>query len=153
MKLLKAGACSILLVVALGVAGCGSDDSSSGDSSSDSITKADFVAQANAICAESNAKIEAAENEAFSGGQQPTEADIESFVTGTLIPEVEQQVSDIEALDVPEDEVEQVNAILDAAQEGLDEAKADPASLAGNADPFAQANRLASDYGLTECAG
>lgn len=144
----KIGACAFLIVASLGLAACGSDDSS--DDSSDSITKAEFVAQANAICAESNKTIDAAEKEAFSGGQ-PTQADADAFINDTLLPEVESQINDIEALPVPEGEEDQVSAILDAANKGLEEGKADPSALQGNGDPFAEANKLANAYGMTEC--
>ncbi|MCB0870859.1 MAG: hypothetical protein KDB52_08515 [Solirubrobacterales bacterium] len=151
MKVWKAGACSLLIAASLGLAACGSDDDSS-DDSSDSITKAEFVAQANAICAESNKTIAAAEKEAFSGGQ-PSQADVDSFINDTLLPEVESQIKGIEELPVPEGEEEQVSAILEAANQGLEEGKSDPASLQGNGDPFAEANKLANAYGMTECGG
>ncbi|MGK2956594.1 MAG: hypothetical protein ACSLFI_13120 [Solirubrobacterales bacterium] len=150
MNIFKAAACSVVVAFALGVAGCGGSDD---DSSDDSITKTEFVAQANAICAESNTAIESAESEAFSGNQQPTDADIEAFVNDTVIPQVDEQLTSIEELGAPEGEEDQVNEILDAANQALDEAKTDPASLAGNADPFADANKLAAAYGLNECAG
>lgn len=147
---ISAGACAAAIVLALTAAGCGSSDDSSGD---DSITKAEFVTQANAICAESNKSINAAEKDAFSGGQ-PTQADVENFVNDTVIPEVESQITDIRALEVPDGEEDQINAILDAAESGLEEAKSDPAAMAGNqTDPFAEANKLAGEYGMTECAG
>lgn len=149
LKVGKVGVCSFLIAASLGLAACGSDDSSS-DDLSDSITKADFVAQANEICAESNKTIDAGEKEAFSGGQ-PTQADVDSFINDTLLPEVESQINDIEALPVPEGEEDQITAILDAANKGLEEGKADPASLQGNGDPFAEANKLANAYGMTEC--
>lgn len=151
LKVGKIGVCSLLLMVSLGVTACGSDDSSS-DDSSESITKAEFVAQANEICAESNKTIDAAEKEAFSGGQ-PTQADVDSFINDTVLPQVESQINDIEALPVPEGEEDQISAILDAANKALQEGKSDPSSLQGNGDPFAEANKLANAYGMTECGG
>jgi hypothetical protein len=47
----------------------------------------------------------------------------------------------------------EVKAFLDEAQSALDEAKADPVRFASSDDGFNKANRLANDYGLTDCAG
>jgi hypothetical protein len=148
------GSAVVAVAIALVGVGCGDDSSSSGDSSSSaSITKEEFVTQANAICAEGNKEIDAGAQETFSAGK-PSEADIEKFATETLIPSVEQQVADIRALGAPEGDEDQVNAILDAADQGLEEAKSDPSVVADEkADPFAEANKLANDYGISECGG
>ena len=68
-------------------------------------------------------------------------------------PSVEAQITAIEDLPVPAGEEEQVSAIVDAVNQGLDEAEADPAALTKGADPFAEANQLANDYGMTDCGG
>jgi hypothetical protein len=45
-----------------------------------------------------------------------------------------------------------VKAIVDAAEEGVDEVEENPTSItAENGGPFAKANRLAREYGLTTC--
>lgn len=148
MRGFKVGATSAVLVIAFAVAGCGSDDSSS-DST---ITKSEFITQANEICASSNKAIDTASEDAFSSNQ-PSDAEIESFVNETVIPEVETQLTGIRDLGTPEGEEDQVNAILDAVDSALEESKVDPTSLVGESDPFAEANKLSEEYGLNECAG
>ncbi len=153
MRGFKVGSCAAALVIALAVAGCGSDDDgSSGDASTD-ITKEEFVTQANAICKSSNEAIEAASEEAFSSGKQPTQAEAEEFITATVIPEVEGQLDGIRELDIPEGEEDAVNEILDAADAGVEEVKADPISATTEeSDPFGEANQLSDAYGMKECA-
>lgn len=46
----------------------------------------------------------------------------------------------------------QGNEILDVVDQAIEDAKADPLSVTSQkTDPFADANKLAADYGLTEC--
>ena len=151
MKSFKVGACSAALVIALAVAGCGSsdDDSSSDDSSTAEISKTDFVTQANAICKSSNDAINSAAGKVLSN--QPSQAETEDFITTTVIPQVETQLSGIRELGVPEGDEDQVNALLDEADSAVEAVKEDPAAAASG-DPFAEANKLATEYGLTECA-
>ena len=153
MKSFKVGACSAALVIALAVAGCGSsdDESSSDDSSTTEITKSDFVTQANAICKNSNDAINSAAGKVLN--DQSTQAETEDFITTTVIPQVETQVSAIRELGAPEGDEDQVNALLDEAESAAEEVKSDPAAATeeGSA-PFAEANKLAEAYGLDECA-
>ena len=150
------GAIAAAAVIVLAAAGCGDgDDSSSTSSTAAALTKQEFVTQANQICAEGNKTINAEAKQVFSGGR-PTAAETQQFVTGTVIPSIQDQVDSIRALGAPEGDEDQVNAILAAAQQGIDEAKADPSLLASEqsgSDPFAEANKLTDDYGLTACSG
>jgi hypothetical protein len=61
----------------------------------------------------------------------------------------------IRALGAPAGDEDQVKALLDAAQRGLDTLKDHPHQLAkgGAAPAFDEANKLAGDYGLDQCAG
>ena len=148
-------AATVAVAVAFGAAGCGGgDDSSSGDSTAAALTKDEFVTQGNQICADGNKQIETASKDVFSGGKPSTD-EVKQFVTGTVIPSIQDQVDGIRALGAPAGDEDQVNAILDAAQQGIDDAKADPSLLESNGsnDPFEEANKLATAYGLTECAG
>jgi hypothetical protein len=45
-----------------------------------------------------------------------------------------------------------VNAIVDAADQGIDEIESDPAALTqGGANPLAEASQLAAEYGMKDC--
>jgi hypothetical protein len=146
---------AVAAIAVIGVVGCGggSDDSSSSTSST-ALSKDEFVKQANEICAKGNDQIDSAASKTFSGGQ-PSPQEAQQFVTDTVIPGIQGEIDDIRALGAPAGDEDQVNAILGAAQQGVDAAKQDPSILEGSqaSDPFAQADKLAKDYGLTDCAG
>ena len=88
-------------------------------------------------------------------GEQPTSEQIQQFATETAIPNIQAQITAIEALPAPSGDEDQVTAITDSAQEALDKMKADPSLLEqGNSsnDPFADVDKLAKQYGLDQCA-
>jgi len=91
----------------------------------------------------------------LSKGQKPSSAQIQQFADQTLIPRVQAQISAVESLPPPSGDEAQVKAITDAAQQALDQVKADPSLVDSNGgnDPFAEANKLAKQYGLDQCAG
>lgn len=112
------------------------------------ITKAEFVTQAEEICSEGNEELEAAAQE-FSA--QPSEEEITQFAEDELVPNLQQQHDDIAELGAPEGDEDEVQAILDSLQEGIDAVEAEPASLL-EGDPLAEASDLAEAYGLPKCA-
>lgn len=153
MKGISIGVCVAAMAIAIGIAGCGSSDDTSSTTTTATITKDEFVTQANQICAEGNKTIDAAGKATFSGGK-PTQADILAFWSDTLIPSVTDQVAQIKALGIPAGDEDQVNALLAAVDADLTAAQKEVDSgTVSNQDPFADANKLAGAYGLTECAG
>lgn len=157
-----------LLAATLGllVAGCGSSSSSSSTGASGAsgtsgaqgpaLSKSQFLAQGNAICAKGDKEINAAGKKVFSQGQAPSQATQEKFVTDTVIPNIQSQIDAIKSLSPPSGDEDQVSAITDAAQSALDKVKADPTLITqsqsgSQSDPFAEANKLANAYGLNKC--
>jgi len=131
-----------MLVVAVGATGCGS-------SSKPALTKAQLLAKGNAICAEGNKKNQSAQK-AF--GENPSKAQLTTYVTGTFVPNVQGQIHAIRALGAPSGEQATVTHMLDVAQEDLNKVKSKPLLLASGPDTFANFAALAHPYGLTECA-
>jgi len=140
-KLMYLGA----VTAALFAIGCGGDDD---DGSS--LSKQEFLKQGNEICAKGNQELDQAAQKTFSGGP-PSAEEASAFVNDELIPNVEDQVSQLRDLSPPEGDEDEVNAILDAADEGLSKSEDDPAGVFQEGDPFAEANKLARDYGLVAC--
>jgi len=141
-----------MLLIAVFLAACGDDEESE---AAEPLPKAEFVDQANEICEQGDTEIDQAAEETFTGGR-PSPEQIEGFASETLVPSIQGQIDDIEALGAPEGDEEQIQEFLDKAQQALDELEADPSLLAaseGAQDPFAEVNQLADDYGLTACAG
>jgi ABC-type taurine transport system substrate-binding protein len=137
--------------VAIGgfAAGCGSSNDNS--TSTSSLSKAEWIAKADAICKAGNQEINAAAHQTFSKGAKPTQQQVQQFFQGTVIPKTQDQVSRIKALGLPSEQASQANAVLSSAQSTLDRVKADPSLLAGKGDPFAQTNQLGKAYGLKVC--
>ena len=136
-------------------AGCGDDDEEATTAASSAPpTKEEFIEQADQICLDGNAEIEQAAEEAFSEGR-PSPEEEEAFFTDTVIPSVQGQVDGLAALTPPEGDEEEVAEIIDAAESALAEVEEDPAAIAeeegSGEDPFAEATKLAEDYGITEC--
>jgi hypothetical protein len=158
------------LAAGLIAAGCGGDDDetttaattpetgatgATGAAGGEPLSKQEFIAQADEICREGDRQIDQEAEEFFGDLEQdPGAAELEEFATATVIPNIQQQIDDLRSLTPPEGDEDEVSAILDAAQEGVDEIEADPAILDEGPDAggaFAEANRLAQGYGLKEC--
>ena len=154
-----------LLFVALVIgAGCSDDtDSTSAVSTSvttpatDSpaaLTEEAFVAEANAICAEGNAEIEALAAETFGSGTPPTDEQLLD-VLDQVLANVNTQIEAIDALAPPAEVAATVDEWLSAGRSGLDAARAQGTAFfdpTGENPISAEANRLATALGATECA-
>jgi hypothetical protein len=146
-----------MLAIALIAAGCGGGDDST--STTAALTKAEFLKQGNQICTEGNKKIDAgfeefADEENLKPNQEPSDAQKEESAETILLPGVAEQVEDVKALGAPSGEEEQVEEIIEAAEEAVEGGEEDPISLfAEGQGPFAKVNKLAREYGLTACAG
>ena len=154
----RVGIAAISAVTALYVAGCGDDgDETTTTTSTSALTKQEFVRNANKICKSSNDKIERASSQFFANAprnKKPPTEEIEQFGRKTVFPTIQAEIDRIRALGAPQGDEDEVNAILEAAQSGLDKLEQDPQQLAkrGAAPAFKQARRLAGAYGLDQCA-
>lgn len=163
-----------ILAVAFATAaiGCGSSGGDSGDdggsasttSESSTLTKKQFIEQADAICAKSRKKTqtefasylkEKGIKEIGEQGESPAETKArEVEVIETLgIPALSSQQEEIRALGVPSGDAEaKVEAYLDAGKKGLEEGEADPALLYNSPEKvFAESDKLAKEIGFKVC--
>lgn len=149
----KRGPAFVCLAVALAVLVCACGGS---EESTPPLSKAEFVKQGNAICTAGNEEIERdfeafAKEHGSSNGSPPSEAESEEAAETILIPGIQDQVDKVRALGPPDEAAEKV---LDAVEEATEKAEEDPVALmeekGGN--PFAKANELAREYGLTACS-
>jgi hypothetical protein len=84
--------------------------------------------------------------------KKPSEADYAELVDDVLVENAEQEVEEIRALGTPEGDEEKVEAMLEAREKGIESAQDDPkAVVRGGEDIFAEASKLAKEYGLEEC--
>jgi hypothetical protein len=142
-----------VLAVGLTAAGCGSSGGASTASTAaavapPSITKAEFVKKANAICAKGNAVNKAAGAKL---GAQPSEQQVTAFVKGTEAPAIQGQIDAIKALGAPAGDEKTVANILALAQGAVEKVKREPRIVTTGTDVFAAFAKLAHPYGLTAC--
>lgn len=151
---------ALALGLVLALSACGGDDGDDGDAgdgssgsatadvgSETTISKADFVDQANEICAAGNEEL-AAGSESIDPADPDT---IAAYANDVLVPSIRAQLEDIRALGYPEGDEEMLDGVLADADAALDQIEADPSLLAGDTDPFGDVNATLTDYGLTEC--
>jgi hypothetical protein len=145
MKLRAALALTACFAVGVIAAGCGS--SSDDSSSTSNLTKAEFIAKADAICQQGNQTVNQAAHQQF-GNERPTAAEVQQFTTGTVIPNIQSQVDQIKALGAPSGDEDQINKLISTVQADVDKAKAE-GNLTNSA--FEDSNTLARQYGLKVC--
>jgi hypothetical protein len=146
-----------LVPFALITAGCGSSDNTESTATTAALTKAQFLKQGNAICAEGNKEINKKfkaffTKENLNEHEEPSKAQKEEAAETILIPAIKKDVEGIKALGAPEGEEEQVEEILDAAEEAIEELESEPAEAIEESNhAFVKVNKLSREYGLTVC--
>lgn len=134
-------------------AGCGS----SSDESASSPTKAEFIAQADAICKQGNDEIEAdfetfAKENGIKENEEPSKAQGVEISETILLPNIENQAEELRDLEVPNGDEAEISAMLASLDQGVEEAEEDPEALfTAKSDPFGPANKKAKEYGLKVC--
>lgn len=123
---------SLLAAVALlaFVAGCGDDDGDTGGGEQATLTKAEFIDRGDRICEkwEQRSETEAeefAEEKGFDL-EDPDKEQLEEAITEVLVPALNQQAEEIEALDAPEGDGERVEEIVTALESAADEVEEEP---------------------------
>lgn len=161
----------VAALVCLALGGCGGgEDASGGDSTAaasggqaetietSSLSKAEFIKQAEAICArEGEHFLQLISSYMSSHAPKSGESEQEVAAEGvrqTLLPKFQNQIDQIRELGAPAGEEEEVEAILAAMQRAVDAlAKRKEVALATDIDQeFRPAGRLAIRYGLEYCA-
>ncbi len=145
------GALSLAIAfVVLAVGGCGSDSDSG---SSGTLTKAQFIVRADAICQQTD-KRQAARFKTYvkENGEATSPAGEEEIVKEVGLPEIEAEIEELRELDPPAGEEEKVGTILDQADAALKQAEDDPGSVLQKAgDPFNEVEKLAKEFGFKQC--
>ena len=135
------------LTVGLIAAGCGSTSKTTNASTTAALSKPEFLAQGNAICAQGNQTLGAAEKAL---GKQPSEAQFKAYVADTFAPTVQKQIDGIRALAAPTGDQASITNMLGVAQTELNQVKRNPVML--NEKTFVSFAKLAHPYGLSACA-
>jgi hypothetical protein len=156
---LLAGVLAAVLILA-GCGGGGSDDSTTttSDASTPSLSKADFIKRADAICEAGNKRTQSeyaayAEEKKLSSKNEPTPAQYAEVSDEIQVPAFKRQAEELRALGAPTGEEAKVTAMLDALDAGIEEVEeADPRkALESTSSMFVEADKLAIAYGLKVC--
>lgn len=158
MWLVVLGLSSVMLA-----AGWGDD---SDNSENEPLSKQEYIAQGDEICARANQKIQKQAGKFFSALREnldrgfglhvvdPSPQQLQQFGKEAVIPNVKSEIDELRALPAPGGDEQTVARIYAAAQAGFDRLEKDPTLLRDeNAvnEAFAEANKLAADYGFTDC--
>lgn len=138
------GAATLAVVLSLGLAACG------GSESDDSLSNADLIAQADAICEDYNNQLVAAFNETELNNQS-SKQEVSAFASDTLVPLYENQVAELRTLEPNEDDAEAYNDIVDTLDSEVQAVAEDPVAAINNDNPFAGATAKANEFGLEVC--
>jgi hypothetical protein len=143
---------SALLVVGCGGGGGDDNSTSSGSTSSGPLSKSEYIAKGDQICAQGTLVIGQAGREQF-GSSQPSRDQAVQFGQDTVVPSLEDTLTKLRALEPPAGDQAKTAAIYDALEAGLNQLKQDPEmfveSESGGA--FNRANQLAQAYGFKQC--
>jgi hypothetical protein len=143
---------AVMLVAALGA--CSSSSSSSGGKG---LSKADFIAKAEAICVATNAKSAKVSDRLEAGNTSI--AQVKAAYTDQLIPILRSEIKDLEALQPPDADKVTIKKMVDDLAAGVDQAQREveaaktQADLAKITEPAAMksASARARAYGLPTC--
>ncbi|HEU5253943.1 MAG TPA: hypothetical protein VFU16_11530 [Solirubrobacterales bacterium] len=147
----KALLAAVAVLVAL-VAGCGGGDETTDETVT--LTKAEFIKQGDAICEEGNDQSEKeAEEFAEENGftlEKASDEQLEEAVGEVLVPSLNQQAEEIDALGAPEGDEEQIEELVSSLETAADEIEGDP-GLVFEEEVLVEPEELAQDYGFKVC--
>lgn len=158
MKRKLAGAAITMLLAGL-AAGCGSDDGEDANTTpaAPALSKADFIASADAICTAKDEQIEPAAARLRDAGRRAggrlAVPLVEQFLEKTSLPAYETMLGKLRALTPPKGDEKTIDGYVAALANAIDTVRADTETYAKNGapDPFDGANDRARDYGMKVC--
>lgn len=142
-------AVAALLFVLAALASCSDDER---------LTAEQFVARANAVCAESDEKLQEAFEEEFAGETPPTGRQMQA-VLKRVAPIAEGTVRRLKDLEPPEnlegrfdDALEKADDAIAVVRKGASSPAEAEAVFSSDEDPFEQANKGFESVGVTTCS-
>ena len=137
-----------VLAAMLTAAGCGGSDEP------ESLTKAEYVKRANAICVKLNKDTSVKFDTFYREPGKPTTAQLKAMTKSVYLGNMQARLDQLRELPVPEGEEAKVDALLAAMQKGIDEAASQRAIAFQNTTLFfTRANKLAQELGPEYCYG
>lgn len=146
---LAVGAATLAIVLSLGLAACGSDDDSGDAPSEDALTKTELVAEADAICTETNSELITKANDLLK--PDSTQEDAEAFVNDEVVPLYETQIEKLRALEPDDESSDSYTEMIDTLESELQVIADDPSVMATQGSAFPEATSMAKEFGLKVC--
>ncbi|HEX3324204.1 MAG TPA: hypothetical protein VHR65_03570 [Solirubrobacterales bacterium] len=138
--------------------GCGSSNGGEITVQTGSLSKAEFIEKADAICKAARTEFLAkytsfVQTHKSDIGKAQKEAALRSEALETIIsPNFEGEIDQISKLGAPSDYAPEAASFLNTLQQRLDEVHEDPAELNATLYPFKKAENVAKAAGLEVCA-
>ena len=150
-KALLAAVAALLALAAL-VAGCGGGDETTDESVT--LTKTEFIKQGDEICKKGNDQSEK-EAEEFAEDndftlEKASNEQLEEAVVEVLVPSLNQQAEEIDALGAPEGDEKKVEELVVSLEDAADEIEDEP-GLVFEGEVLEEPEKLAQDYGFKVC--
>lgn len=146
---------ALAALAALCLAACGGDDGDEGAATTGGGQDASsYIAAADEICARADEEAVAAIGEQFPGltPESATPKQLERIAREILVPSLKRQLKELRALEMPEPDTDELNAIYAKLEAGIGEVLDDPELvIAGTTPSLQEASELAADYGFQAC--
>jgi hypothetical protein len=145
-------AVAALIALAAIVAGCGGGDDTTDETVT--LTKAEFIKQGDAICKKGNDQSEKeaeefAEDNDFSL-EKASKEQLEEAVSEVLVPNLERQTEELDALGAPEGDEDKIEAIVVSLEDATGEIEDDP-GVVFSGGVLKKPSKLAESYGFKVC--
>lgn len=145
-------AIAVLVALAALVGGCGGGDDTTDETVT--LTKAEFIKQGDAICKEANEENES-EAEEFAEEndftlEKASKEQLEEAVAEVLVPSLNKQVEELDALGAPAGDEDQVEEIIVSLEDVAGEVEDDP-GLVFEEKTLEKPSQLANAYGFKVC--
>jgi hypothetical protein len=115
---------------------------------------AEFIKQGNAICVKAEktkGEVLAAAAKLVKPGTKLSQSQQNKLVVDVALPPYKKMTQELGALETPQGEEAQVDAIVSEFEASIKEVEADPTTGAATNATLAKANKLAAGFGLTSC--
>lgn len=109
----------------------------------------DFLQEANAVCTEHQATIEAAASKVLAGGQLPSPKAFGKLAQETIIPELTAQFNELRPIEAPDELATAYDDFLSQGEQAVAALSQDPSMLT-NADNFSATNDQSDEVGLSD---
>lgn len=143
------------VAAAILASGCGGSTDST-EIQTGSLSKAEFIEKADAVCTKSQERGGRALASYMSKNHirltGPLSTAVAAGLFGSVVePTYQREITEISELGAPDKDAEKVVAMLEALEAGLAKAQRDPASAISRNELVPNAGALARAYGLTQC--